>query len=459
MTPGPRGEPAPSLWTDTGSAALLRPPLDGDATVDVVIVGAGYSGLWTALTLRRLDPALSVLVVEAERVGFGASGRNGGWCSGQFPVDIAEMGARFGRAPALAMATALSAAVRDVGAQCASEGIDAEFVAAGTLTAARTPRQMRDAEAEVELAHASGLGDGDVCLLSADEARGLVGASRTLGGVFSPHCAALHPQRLVHGLALAAERHGVRIVERTRAERIEPFVVTTDRGTIRASIVVRATEGWTPELPGLRRRVVPVYSLMIATRVLTDGDWERIRWPTRVTFSDGRMMIVYGQRTADGRIAFGGRGAPYRSGSRVHSSMENNAAVHRSLEEALVDLFPSLRGVEITHRWGGPLGIHRDWMPSVGVDRATGLAWLGGYVGDGVAAANLAGRTVAELIVGQETERTSLPWVDRRSRPWEPEPLRTIGVRGGQWLASSIDRADSLGKPGAVRRRLLASLW
>ncbi len=452
-------EGARSLWSDTGSPSLPRPPLDGDATVDVVIVGAGYSGLWTALTLRRLEPSLSVLVVEAQHVGFGASGRNGGWCSGQFPVGVGEMAVRFGRAPALSMATALAAAVRDVGAQCSSEGIDAEFVAVGTVTAARTPRQLRDAEAEVELAHASGLGDGDVRLLSADEASRLVGASRTLGGVYSPHCAALHPQRLVHGLALAAERHGARIVEHTRVERIEPFVVTTDRGTIRASIVVRATEGWTPELPGLRRRVVPVYSLMIATRVLTEAEWERVHWPSRITFSDGRTMVVYGQRTADGRIAFGGRGAPYRSGSRVHPSMENNAAVHRSLEEALVDLFPSLRGVEITHRWGGPLGIHRDWMPSVGLDRSTGLAWLGGYVGDGVAAANLAGRTAAELIVGRETERTSLPWVNHRSRAWEPEPLRTIGVRGGQWLAASIDRADSRRSGASVRRRLLASLW
>lgn len=450
---------AGSLWSDTGGPSILRASLDGDTNVDVVIVGAGYSGLWTALAIRRLEPALSVLVVEAEQVGFGASGRNGGWCSGQFPVDIADLGARFGRTAALAMATALAAAVRDVGAQCSSEGIDAEFVAAGTVTAARTPRQMRDAEAEVGLAHASGLGDGDIRLLSADEASGFVGASRVLGGVYSPHCAALHPQRLVHGLALAAERQGARIVEHTRAERIEPFMVTTDRGTIRASIVVRATEGWTPELPGLRRRVVPVYSLMIATRVLTDAEWERVGWPSRVTFSDGRTMVVYGQRTADGRIAFGGRGAPYRSGSRVHASMENNAAVHRSLEEAIVDLFPSLRGVHITHRWGGPLGIHRDWMPSVGLDRSTGLAWLGGYVGDGVAAANLAGRTLAELIVGNETERTSLPWVNHSSSAWEPEPLRTFGVRGGQWLAASIDRADSRGKRAAARRRLLASLW
>ncbi len=453
------GDGARPLWSDTGHVPFARPPLNGGESVDVVIIGAGYSGLWTALTLRRLAPALSVLVVDAERVGFGASGRNGGWCSGQFPVDIADMGTRFGRPAALAMAKSLAAAVRDVGAQCASEGIDAEFVAAGTLTAARTPRQLRDASAEVELAHASGLGDGDVRLLSAVEASCLVGASRTLGGVFSPHCAALHPQRLVHGLALAAERHGARIVERTRVQRIEPFVVTTDGGTIRAAIVVRATEGWTPELPGLRRRVVPVYSLMIATRVLTDSEWERVRWPSRVTFSDGRTMIVYGQRTADGRIAFGGRGAPYRFGSRVHPSMENNAAVHRSLEEALVDLFPSLHGVEITHRWGGPLAIHRDWMPSVGLDRSTGLAWLGGYVGDGVAAANLAGRTVAELIVGRETERTSLPWVNHRSRAWEPEPLRTFGVRGAQWLASSIDRTDSCGTSAPARRRLLASLW
>ena len=427
--------------------------------MDVVIVGAGYSGLWTAFALKSRAPSISVLVVEAEHVGFGASGRNGGWCSGQFPVDAPALVERFGAEAAHAMCRALAGAVVDVGLQCEKEGIDAEFSRAGTLTAARTAGQMRAARAEVTRAHAAGVDPGELRLLSAAEASDFVGATRTFGGVYSPHCAAIHPRRLVDGLAAAVERRGARIVEYTRVTRIAPFHVTTDRGTIRASAVVRAIEGWTPELPGLRRRVLPVYSLMIATRVLSDAEWDRIHWPTRVTFSDGRAMIVYGQRTADGRIAFGGRGAPYRSRSRVRADMETNVAVHRSLEEALVEAFPSLRGVEITHRWGGPLGIHRDWMPSVGFDRGTGLGWLGGYVGDGVAAANLAGLTMAELIVGDVTERTSLPWVNHHSRSWEPEPLRSVGVRTGQWLATSVDAADERGRQAGLRRRALRMLW
>jgi glycine/D-amino acid oxidase-like deaminating enzyme len=202
---------------------------------------------------------------------------------------------------------------------------------------------------------------------------------------------------------------------------------------------VRATEGYTPGLAGERRAVAPVYSLMVATEPLPPELWEEIGLADRPTFSDGRHVIVYGQRTADDRIAFGGRGAPYHFGSRVRPSQDHEPRVFAMLRETLLGLLPQLRstgggssgGVAFTHSWGGPLGIARDWAASVGLDRATGLAWAGGYVGDGVGTSNLAGRTLADLVTGRDTELVTLPWVNHRSRRWEPEPLRWLGINAG----------------------------
>ena len=166
---------------------------------------------------------------------------------------------------------------------------------------------------------------------------------------------------------------------------------TAGRHGARADVVVRATEAWTPTLPGLHREIVPVYSLMVATEPLGDGFWAAAGLENRATFADHRHMIIYGQRTADGRIAFGGRGAPYHYGSSVRGSFDTEPAVHALLRRTLTELFPALEGARFTHAWGGPLGIPRDWHSSVGFDRGSGLAWAGGYVGDGVATTNLAG--------------------------------------------------------------------
>jgi glycine/D-amino acid oxidase-like deaminating enzyme len=411
-----------SYWLAAlGEPEAVRPPLPGDRDVDVAIVGAGYTGLWTAYYLAQADPTLRIAVIEAQYAGFGASGRNGGWCSGLFPVGVGALARRHGREQAVAMHRALAETVDEVGRAAAAEGIDCSYAKGGTIALARSAVQLRRAEAEAAEAQEYGL---DVTLLDATAAREKCGAAGVLGGTFSPDCASLQPAALVRGLADAVERRGVAIHEGTRALRLSRGAVLTDHGTVRADVVVRALEGYTAALAGHKRTLAPVYSLMIATEPLPADAWERIGLARRETFTDHRHLIVYGQRTADDRLAFGGRGAPYHFGSRVRPAYDREPGVFAALRKALTDLF----GIDppIAYRWGGPLGIPRDWMPSVGL--ADGLAWAGGYVGDGVAAANLAGRTLADLITGTDSERTRLPWTGHRSRAWEPEPLRWLGI-------------------------------
>jgi glycine/D-amino acid oxidase-like deaminating enzyme len=435
-----------SLWWDTLPAELVgpaRPPLPGHRDADVAIVGGGYTGLWTAYWLAKADPTLRVVVLEREVAGFGASGRNGGWCSALFPASIDKVARGSSRGAAVDLWRALFATVDEVGAVAAAEGIDCHWAKGGTLHLARTPEQWERARAEVAHARHWGFGEEHVRLLSGAEAAAEAGATGLLGATFTPHCAAIHPARLVRGLALAAERLGVTIYEGTAVTSLEPGLVRTEHGVVRAPYVVRATEGYTPGLPGHERALAPVYSLVIATEPLPDAAWREIGLAGRATFNDLRHLIVYGQRTADGRLVFGGRGAPYHFGSSVRPEHDREPRVFTGLQEVLADFFPAVAGAAITHRWGGPLGIPRDWFASVGLDRRTGLAWGGGYVGDGVGAAHLAGRTLADLILERDTDRVRLPWVNHRSPRWEPEPLRWMGVNAGLQAMSRADGEEA----------------
>ncbi len=444
------------LWHDALPGSAPRPPLPGDTAVDVAIVGAGYTGLWTAYYLAIADPSLRIVVVERETAGFGASGRNGGWCSALFPASWHRMARQASRSSVIDMQAALEDAVDEVGNVAAAEGIDCDFVLGGSVALARGPAQLLRAEAEVAEARSWGFGPDTLNLLSAGEALRRVRATRTLGAVTTAHCAALQPALLVRGLAQAAASLGVVIHERTAALEVSRRRVRTTHGTITADVVLTATEGYTAQLPGRRRELAPVYSLMLATEPLPDQVWELIGLQDRATFSDERHLTIYGQRTADGRIAFGGRGAPYHFGSRIDPAYERVEAVHTALQASLVELFPVLADATITHRWGGNLGVPRDWYPSVGFDRASGTAWAGGYVGDGVATANLAGRTLADLITGCDTARTHLPWVRRRTARWEPEPLRWAGVNAVTALMSRADRTEArTGRPS----RAAAGFW
>jgi glycine/D-amino acid oxidase-like deaminating enzyme len=449
-----------SLWADTMPApSAARAPLAGDRDADVAIVGAGFTGLWTAYYLAKADPALRIVVLEAETVGFGASGRNGGWCSALFPVGRHRLARVAGAEAARAMYRTLEETVDEVGRVAAEEGIDAHFHKGGTLTLATRPEHVAALRATVDDERAGGASEDDVRWLDAGEAADRVRSSPCLGGAFTPHCARLHPGRLVQGLADAVERAGVVVHEGTRVQRIEPHVVHTGSGRVRADVVVRATEGYTAGLPGHRRTLAPVYSLMIATEPLPAAFWNEVGWAGRETVTDGRNLIIYAQRTADDRIALGGRGAPYHFGSVVSARHDRDATVSAALHRTLVDLFPGATGARITHHWGGPLGVPRDWFTSVGLDRSTGLAWAGGYVGDGVAASNLAGRTVTDLVLDRQTDLVRLPWVGHRSRRWEPEPLRWAGVNAGLRLAAATDLiAARTHRPARRTSRVLTAL-
>jgi glycine/D-amino acid oxidase-like deaminating enzyme len=325
----------------------------------------------------------------------------------------------------------------------AAEGIDCHWAKGGTVQLARSPVQLERAREEVAEARKFGFGEDDLRLLSAAQARELASATDVVGGTFTPHCAAIHPARLARGLAGVVRGRGVSLFERSPVLRISPGRLVTATGTVRARYVIRATEGYTALLPGQRRAIAPVYSLMISTTPLPETAWAEIGLAGRPTFSDLRHLIIYGQRTADGRLAFGGRGAPYHLGSAVRPSFERVPAVFDALRRTLAELFPVLGDVEVTHGWGGPIGVPRDWCASAGLDRATGLGWAGGYVGDGVATTNLAGRTLADLITGTDSEITRLPWVGHRSPPWEPEPLRWLAANAGLRTMSWADRQEA----------------
>ena len=444
-----------SLWWDSlPEAPAERAALAGDVDVDVAIVGGGFTGLWTARSLLERDPSLRVLVIEREVCGFGASGRNGGWASALFAAHDARIARERGIDAAHALRAAMNESIDLIGAAATADGIDCDFAKGGTVMAARTPAQVVRCQEEIAEARALGFGEDELRWLDMEQAQAMLGASHVMGATFTPHCAAINPAKLVVGLARAVEARGATIVEHTAATEIVPGAasvrptVRTDHGMVTANVVVRATEGWTSQLPGSEREIIPVYSLMIATEPLGDEQWDTIGLAERQTFADHRHMVIYGQRTSDGRIAFGGRGAPYHYNSTIEPSFDRDTRVFADLRHTLVELFPTLSDTLVTHAWGGPLGIPRDWYSSVGYDRGTGLAWAGGYVGDGVTTTNLAGRTLADLITDTPSDLTRLAWVGHQSPRWEPEPFRWVGVNAGLIAARWSDSSEIRhGKP------------
>lgn len=442
-----------SFWHDTVSDDFTpRPALDGDREVDVAIVGGGLTGLWTAWYLLERDPSLSIAVLEKEIVGFGASGRNGGWCSALFPRSTASLERAHGREAALAMRRAMIDTVDEVGRVAASIGLDIDFVKGGTVAFARSGVQLDAAKAEV--AEAAGFGVDLVEFWGQDRVR----AAGALGATFDPACARLHPAKLVRGLARALEARGVSIVEGTEVVDYESRTVRTTRGTVRCRDVVVATEGYGATLPATRRRVLPLYSLMIATEPLPDTLWEEVGIEHGQTFTDFRHLLVYGQRTADNRFAFGGRGARYHWGSSIRSDYDRVPAVFDHLRRTLGEMFPAIGDAGVTHRWGGPLGVARDWHASASYDPSSGLASAGGYVGDGLSTTNLAGRTLADLITGADTALVALPWVNHRSPSWEPEPWRFLGANAGLTAMTVADAEEKVTGRASIAARLMGPL-
>ena len=434
-----------SLWLDTlGEPITPRPSLQDELTADVVIVGAGFVGLWTAYCLAVADPGLAIIVLEAETAGFGAAGRNAGFASAGIAGQAKAYLGRCGWDGVRRGERAMIDAIDYVGDVVRREGVDCGWVKSGALRIATTPAQLDRVRAGVERRRQGGLAETDVRLLTAAEVSTRVNVAGVLGGTYTPHWARVHPGRLVRGLAAACERRGVRIFERSPVAGIEPGWVqcapptghARTAGPMRvgvrarpagvcARVTVTATEAFTVNLPGQRRDFMPVFSHMVATEPLSEAAWATIGWNGCEPLADQRHLFTYGQRTCDGRIAIGGRGAWYRAGNAIRPGDEHSPAIHAELERTLGAWFPAAADAAITHRWGGAFAVPRDWSMSITFDRAAGLARAGGLAGHGVIASSLCGRTLADLILERDTELTTLPWVGHRSGRWEPEPART----------------------------------
>jgi len=424
-----------SFWQAALGPPEPRPPLPGDRDADVCVVGAGFTGLWAAYHLALARPDLRVVVLERAWAGYGASGRNGGWLT---PAFAGHADAR--------MRDALRDSVAGVLAVCERERIDCDALAGGVLRVARNAAQAARLRAAVAAAD-------DAVELDAAALAERVRVAGAVAGAWSPDGVRVQPAKLVRGLAAAVERRGVELYERTavrelraggpgRAGRV-PAAAVTDRGVVRAPLVLACVEGFTPQLRGRRRALLPLNSALVVTEPLRAEAWAAIGWEGAELLGDAAHAYVYAQRTADGRIALGGRGVPYRYGSRTDRAGHTQRRTIAGLARTLRDVFPAASGAAIEHAWCGVLGVARDWQPAVRLDRASGLGFAGGYVGNGLAAAHLAGRTLRDLALGEESELTRLPWVGHAARRWEPEPLRWLGATSVYTLYRAADRRET----------------
>lgn len=419
-----------SFWVkDAGGRPVQRPALDGNLAVDVAIVGAGYTGLWTAYYLKKARPALDIVVIEKEFAGFGASGRNGGWMSAEPAGQFRRYAKDRGSDAAKELQRQMFHAIDEAATIAEAEGFGDATLRTGLIHVATNQAQLGRARHHVEGMLQQGWGQDDVQLLSADEVSERINIAGALGGYGTQHCVRVHPAKFVFGLAKAVERLGVTIYEGTTAREIAPHAVVTDKGTVAANHIVQALEGYTVSMPDQKRRLLPMNSSMLITEKLPDEVFDTIGWAGSELLGDVAHSFSYLQKTADNRIAVGGRGVPYNFASGFDPDGSTAQSAVNQLHHRLGELFPVLKDARIDHTWTGVLGTPRDWSAAVTCDKDTGILRVGGYTGHGVSGTNLAARTARDLILGEDTELTRLPWVGRTARNWEPEPIRWFGAR------------------------------
>lgn len=447
-----------SYWLESTPDDLTpRPSVKGDVEVDVAILGAGFSGLWTAYHLLRDNPGIDVAIVERDICGYGASGRNGGWCSPRFPVEPGPLMRKFGKDIARETILALHRSVEQIGEILTAEDIDAHYHRGGLLSIAIGECQMPGLQRTLQIYQDLGLGEGNR-LLSADEARSRVAATGITGALRSRAGASVHPGNLVRGLARAIERRGGVVYEHSPVECVEtgakPALVTAT-GTVRARrAIVVAAEAYLAEIPQYHRHVLPMSSMIVLTEPLSAEVWDAIGWDKGESLSSQSHLKNYLTKTRDGRILYGSRGAPYAYGSAILDEAIGSAQMYRWMRESLRKWFPVLDDVAFTHAWGGYLGVPRDWMPSVAFDQDAKVGRLHGYTGRGVSTSHLSGRLLAGLISGKSSGLEHLPLHRAKTRRWELEPFRWLGVRYVQNALGRIDRAEMEGRSGPWDSRL-----
>lgn len=441
-----------SFWfTQTGHPAR-RPPVSGALNVDVGIIGAGYTGLWAAYYLARAAPSLKIAVLEAEFAGFGASGRNGGWLTGGFAWHHDRYAKTSDPGAVRAMVRAMTGTVDEIIGIAQAAGINADIRHTDELVVATNPAQMARLKAEQQVR--AYWGETDIHMINSAQLAARVQIPMAQAAMVVPNVARIQPAKLVLGLARLVESLGVTIYEGTRVTSLHPGRVETLHGPVTARTILRATEGFTGQMAGQERVLLPLNSAQIITAPLPEAVWAQIGWNGYEILGDFANAYCYCQRTDDGRIAVGGRGIPYRFNNQLDNNGTPDDETIRRLISILNQHFPAANAAPIDHAWCGTLGVPRDWCARVEFDPKTRIGAAGGYVGVGVSTSNLAGRTLADLALDRDTNLTRLPWVNRPARLWEPEPLRWLGLRGMYKLLNAADRAEARGANPSTLARL-----
>lgn len=420
--------------------------LDATASFDVAIVGGGFTGLWTAWWLLQHAPELSVGLFEQRQLGFGASGRNGGWLSSK-TVGLRKVLANSpgGRQSVREMDDVLRRSPAEVVDLLGCENIEGRR--GGWMQIARSESERRRLGAYIESSREWGVPSSSLRMLTAEEAYERVRAAGLTGAIYSPDGYTVNPALVVKELADRVLQSGAQIFTNSRAEGISDGQISVNGHRVVARTVVVATEAYTVQEKGQRRRVLPLSSELVVTDPLTDDQWDSVGWSGGEGLAGTAHDYFYGQRTSDGRILIGGSGRPYRYGSSFDlDGRVDRGPVHR-LAAVLKSLFPGLE-VALAHTWSGVLGVARDWSPYVDLDPGGRLMRIGGYAGQGVTGAYVAGQIAADLILGRDTQLAACPWVRRRPGPWEPEPLRWIGARGLYAAYNLADRREQRLKDG-----------
>jgi glycine/D-amino acid oxidase-like deaminating enzyme len=424
-------------------------PLAGDINADVVVVGGGFTGLWTAYFLTQAKPDLKVVVLEQDICGGGPSGRNGGFASGWWD-ELDGLISLYGQVEAVRACRAISASINGLGEFCSTHGVDAWFKHAGYLFAATAPQHEVLCEDMVHLAREVGVPD-ELRALSAQELNARCDSPAFRSGAFMNDGASVQPALLARGLRRVVLERGVTIHEDTPVTRLDagpPAVAITPRGSVRAPRAVLALNAWAVGWPQLRRRLVAWSSYMVLTAPAPEKLAE-IGWTGGELVTDLRTSVRYFRTTRDGRIAFGGGGG--RASRRIDDSFTRDMRAVQEAAEGFRRLFPSFADVPLEDAWGGPIDVSPTHLPSFGSLEPGNLFYALGYTGNGVAPSNLAGRVIADLVLGADTDSTRLPMVNRKPRLFPVEPLRSIGAAVVRRAIIAKDTAEETGgRPNLV---------
>ena len=428
-----------SFWLATYGEYFPNPSLIGNLKVDIAIVGGGFTGLSAAYNLRKDDPGLSVVVLEAEVVGFGASGRNGGFSMTLFGLEPAVTKAIFGHQRTVEAHRYMERAVDYVDQLIREHELQSDYWFPGFLRAATTPGYVKRIQHDLEILTSMGITG--ITWIEADQIKNEVNSPRFLGGWWEPRSGLLNPAKQVRELKRLAMQFGASVYENTPVSEIQrgvDFSLTTPAGKVSAKKIIFATNAYSHLFPQLKRKQVPVFTHMVVTEPLSQAQLEAIGWKNRQGLEDARNLVHYFRLTIDNRLTMGGSDVSLAYGGDMERDL--NAHTFINLEQDIIWLFPHLKGIQITHRWGGPVSVPLDMAPAIGYFGDERAIYSLGGVGHGVSMTHLNGRTLADLALERKTDLTDVWFVNRHMIPWPPEPLRTVASQAMRGYLRLEDR-------------------